>query len=149
MNVAWRAIVLAALLGAVGLVLVLKQSDKTSNQTIADDVSTPSTGMAADVQALPRLVDVGSDTCIPCKMMMPVLAELKAQYFGRLRVEFCDIREDPNAVQKYKIRVIPTQIFYDAAGQERFRHEGFISKDDILAKWRELGVDLAADPRTE
>jgi thioredoxin 1 len=38
--------------------------------------------------------------------------------------------------------VIPTQIFYDAAGRELFRHEGFFGKDDILAKWKELGVSL-------
>jgi thioredoxin 1 len=38
--------------------------------------------------------------------------------------------------------MIPTQIFYDATGTERFRHEGFIAKKDILAKWRELGVEL-------
>jgi hypothetical protein len=42
--------------------------------------------------------------------------------------------------------VIPTQIFYDASGKERFRHEGFISKEDILSKWKELGVDLGTRP---
>jgi thioredoxin 1 len=37
---------------------------------------------------------------------------------------------------------IPTQIFDDAHGTELSRHEGFISKEDILAKWNELGIDL-------
>ncbi len=46
--------------------------------------------------------------------------------------------------KQYGIRVMPTQVFFDATGKERFRHEGFISKDDILAKWKELGVDLSA-----
>jgi thioredoxin 1 len=147
MNTAWKAIVLAALLGAIGFVLVLKQNDKTGKRTLADDVSTPATSMVADMQALPRLVDVGSDTCIPCKMMIPVLAELRTQYAGRLRVEFCNVREDPDAVQRYKVMVIPTQIFYDAAGKELFRHEGFLSNEDILAKWKELGIDLTTDRR--
>ncbi len=40
--------------------------------------------------------------------------------------------------------MIPTQIFYDADGKERFRHVGFFGKDDILAKWKELGVNLNA-----
>ena len=44
----------------------------------------------------------------------------------------------------YKIKLIPTQIFFDASGKERFRHEGFFGKEDILAKWKELGVDLKA-----
>jgi hypothetical protein len=47
--------------------------------------------------------------------------------------------------KEYGIQVIPTQIFYDATGKERFRHEGFYSKEDILAKWKEFGVDLS-DP---
>jgi len=42
--------------------------------------------------------------------------------------------------KKYRIDIIPTQIFYDASGKELFRHEGFFSKDDILAKWKEMGV---------
>jgi thioredoxin 1 len=77
-------------------------------------------------------------------MMMPILAELKSQYADRLSVEFYDVREDQGAVQRYRISVIPTQIFYDASGNERFRHEGFFSKEDIPAKWKELGVDLSS-----
>jgi thioredoxin 1 len=38
--------------------------------------------------------------------------------------------------------VIPTQIFYDADGRDLFRHVGFFAKEDILAKWKELGVEL-------
>jgi thioredoxin 1 len=38
--------------------------------------------------------------------------------------------------------VIPTQIFYNAEGKELFRHVGFFGKEDILAKWKELGVKL-------
>jgi len=47
----------------------------------------------------------------------------------------------------YKIGLIPTQIFFDSAGKELFRHEGFFSKQDILAKWKELGVDLKPEGR--
>jgi thioredoxin 1 len=36
----------------------------------------------------------------------------------------------------------PTQIFYDAMGNELFRHEGFFSREDILAKWKDLGQDF-------
>ena len=40
--------------------------------------------------------------------------------------------------------MIPTQIFFGADGKELFRHEGFYSKADILAKWKTLGVEQAA-----
>lgn len=91
---------------------------------------------------LPRLVDLGAGKCIPCKMMAPILDELKKTYVGRLDVQFIDVWENPDAGTEYGITLIPTQIFYDAAGKELFRHEGFFGKDDILAKWKELGVSL-------
>jgi thioredoxin 1 len=71
-----------------------------------------------------------------------VLEQLRAEYAGRLRVEFVNVRENPDEGARYGIKLIPTQVFIDAAGRERFRHEGFLSKEDILAKWKELGVDL-------
>ncbi len=93
---------------------------------------------------LPRLVDLGAGKCIPCKKMAPILEELKQEYAGRLAVEFIDVWVNPDAGKPYNIKIIPTQIFYDSTGKERFRHEGFISKEDILAKWKELGFDLNA-----
>ena len=104
-------------------------------------------GLAA-TPALPRIVDLGADKCIPCKMMMPVLAELTQEYKGQLRVEFIDVWKDRAKGQEYRIELIPTQIFFDAAGKEIFRHEGFFSKKEILAKWTELGVKLTAPAKT-
>ena len=91
---------------------------------------------------LPRLVDLGSTTCIPCKLMAPILEELRNEYAGRLEVEVLDVRSDASLAPLYNVRVIPTQIFFSAAGQELYRHEGFMSKADILAKWGALGVAL-------
>ena len=91
---------------------------------------------------LPRMVDLGAGRCIPCKMMAPILAELKRDYADRFFTEFVDVWENPDAGKPYGIEVIPTQIFYDADGKELFRHVGFYGKEDILGKWKELGVDL-------
>ena len=91
---------------------------------------------------LPRLVDLGADKCIPCKKMAPILAKMKKEQAGRMEVEFIDVWKAPDAGKAYGIRLIPTQIFYDAEGKELFRHEGFFSEEDILAKWKELGVVL-------
>ncbi len=91
---------------------------------------------------LPRLVDLGAGPCMPCKMMAPILEDLKSTYAGRMDVVFIDVWENPDAGKTYGIRLIPTQIFYSPDGEELFRHEGFFGKEDILAKWQELGVDL-------
>lgn len=90
----------------------------------------------------PRLVDLGAGQCIPCKMMKPVLDELTKEYAGQLDVVFIDVWEKKEEGEKYGIRMIPTQIFYGADGKELARHEGFFAKKDILAKWKELGVEL-------
>lgn len=104
------------------------------------------TAGAAEKPKLPRLLELGSDTCIPCKAMAPIIAELKKECAGRLAVEFIDVWKNKASAKKYGVKIIPVQIFFDAAGKELFRHEGFFGKEDILAKWKELGVDLAAKP---
>ncbi|HTL74423.1 MAG TPA: thioredoxin family protein [bacterium] len=105
----------------------------------------PATNAPATTPAkppLPKLLDLGANRCVPCKAMAPILEELKKEYAGKLEVEFIDVWKNPDAGKPYEIQMIPTQIFFDASGKELFRHTGFYGKDDILAKWKELGVDL-------
>ncbi len=130
--------IVVALVIVVGVVIVMKRGGSAS------DAEQVTTGPAAPAKAgIPKLLDVGSVTCIPCKMMAPILEELRKEHAGRFEVEFIDVWKEPEAGRKYNISLIPTQIFFDASGKELFRHEGFISKEDILAKWRELGVTFA------
>ena len=67
---------------------------------------------------------------------------LKKTFAGKMDVVFIDVWEDPDAGKKYGINMIPTQIFFSADGKELARHEGFMAKKDILAKWKELGVEV-------
>lgn len=99
----------------------------------------PSASEPKPPAALPRMVDVGSEHCIPCKMMAPILDELQREYAGKVSVEFVNLAQDPKGGSRYGVRIIPTQIFIDSSGQEVFRHVGFYSKEDILAKFKELG----------
>ncbi|MBI5068320.1 MAG: thioredoxin family protein [Deltaproteobacteria bacterium] len=96
----------------------------------------------ATAQAVPRLVDLGAGKCIPCKAMAPILEGLRVEYAGRMEVQFIDVWQDPDAARPYGIRMIPTQIFYGADGKELARHQGFMSREDILAQWRAVGVSL-------
>jgi thioredoxin 1 len=113
------------------------QSNPASTYSPATPASAPS-----ETEPLPRLLDLGAGKCIPCKMMAPILEELKKEYAGRMNVEFIDVWVNPDAGKPYGIEMIPTQIFFDASGKELFRHTGFFGKEDILAKWKELGVDV-------
>lgn len=137
-----------AVVVAAGLVFAIKQNQANPSEgepAIAAEATTasaPATCAAESPAALPRLVDLGADKCIPCKQMAPILEDMKTAYAGQLEVEFIDVWKNPDAGGSYGIRIIPTQIFFDASGKELFRHEGFYGKEDMLAKWRELGVDL-------
>ena len=91
---------------------------------------------------IPLLLDLGATKCIPCKMMAPILKELREEYRGRFEVVFIDIWENKEAISRYNVRVIPTQIFFNAGGKELFRHQGFYSKEQIIAKWKEFGINL-------
>lgn len=92
------------------------------------------------VKGMVNLVDVGAGSCIPCKMMAPILEELKQEYDGKAVIAYVDVRYDRAAIEKYRIRGIPTQIFYDAQGKEVGRHLGFMDKDSIKAALAKLGV---------
>jgi thioredoxin 1 len=88
----------------------------------------------------PRLVDLGATSCKACKALAPILDALREQYQGRLDVEFIDVWKDPKAGEPYKMRSIPTQIFFAADGTQVWRHEGFLPKDEFIKKFTELGV---------
>ncbi len=142
-----------ALIAAVAFIVIAKKNKQTSSAVqdkppvaaraapaMAAGTAVPNPATAAEKR--PRLVDLGATKCIPCKMMAPILEDLKKTYAGQIDVQFIDVWENPDAGGQYGIKVIPTQIFYDAQGKDLFRHEGFFAKEDILAKWKELGVNL-------
>ena len=65
---------------------------------------------------LPIVLDFGSDSCIPCQQMAPVLQSANADYQGKAIVQFLDVRKYPDAVGNFPVQVIPTQFFINADG---------------------------------
>ena len=86
----------------------------------------------------PVLVDFGRTTCAPCRQIKPILEELSKELEGRVHVLIIDTDEFGYLSNRYEIRVVPTQIFFDASATEVYRHRGFMSRQDILAKLKEL-----------
>lgn len=127
-----NVIIIAAVVVIVGVAAFVR-----SNRTNSGS-STTASGPA--VSGLPRMVDLGSDKCAACKEMIPILAELKKELAGKAVIEFIDVWKEEKAAEPFGVRVIPTQVFYDTAGKEVWRHEGFLEKATILAKLKELGV---------
>jgi len=85
-------------------------------------------------------IELGADRCIPCKAMQPIMKEIAAEFAGKIQVVFYDVWKDPEPARKYKIQLIPTQVFVDPKGREIFRHVGFFAKDEILKMLKEKGI---------
>jgi len=89
---------------------------------------------------LPKLLDFGRGKCIPCKKMAPILQELSEEYMDRVIIKIIEIDQEPGLTTANRIRLIPTQIFFDVKNQEVLRHEGFMSKDDIKKVFQKMGI---------
>jgi len=137
------AIVVVLAIVVVTVLILKNRGNAGTTAPGAAEQGTPAPSVT-QTSGLPRMIELGSVSCIPCKMMAPILDELRKEYAGRLQADFIDVNQDRDAARKFGIRVIPTQVFLDAGGKELFRHEGFFPKEEILAKWKELGVNLAA-----
>ncbi len=79
----------------------------------------------------PLIVDMGSDTCVPCKMIKPVLEEIAEEYKGDLNVIILDVHEYMEIAQELGVMSIPTQFFYDKEGKMLGQHVGFLPKESF------------------
>ena len=90
---------------------------------------------------LPTVLDLGASSCIPCKMMKPIFAELEQSLKGKANVILLEISDHRDLARQYRVRVIPTQIFFDTKGEVYWRHEGFLPKEEIIKKLNEAGME--------
>jgi thioredoxin 1 len=86
------------------------------------------------------MVDLGAASCIPCKMMAPILDKLAKRFEGKAAIVFIDLRYNRESIERFSIQGIPTQIFFDKNGREISRHMGFMSEEAILAQLKSMGV---------
>lgn len=88
----------------------------------------------------PSMVDFGASGCRPCEMMVPILADLKKKFEGKLNVEFVHVREEQVLAARYAVQSIPVQVFFDKDGKEVSRHVGFFPQEEIEKQMAKMGV---------
>jgi thioredoxin 1 len=93
------------------------------------------------VKDMVTMIDLGAKKCIPCKMMAPIMEKMEKQYEGKAAIVFIDVWENKDQAGKYGVRVIPTQIFYDADGKETYRHIGFLGEKAIVGILQSMGIE--------
>ena len=133
-----RQTLLGTHIESIGKRTVIKISDTWAKAHYAKALDNPVE--KARHSGKPSLVDFGAVGCRVCIMMAPILEELKEEFEGICNVVFINVSEHQVLAQRYGIRSIPVQVFFDKDGSELYRHEGFYSKDDILSKLSEIGV---------
>jgi thioredoxin 1 len=130
-NVKKRGLVIALVLIGVAVAAIFVLKDGGDPVLPADAAETD----------LPKIVDYGSKMCIPCQEMAVTLDEVKREYKDRVIVEIVDVYENYDLAEAAGVTTIPTQIFYDAAGKEVYRHVGLMTKEEIVAQLELMGVD--------
>jgi thioredoxin 1 len=93
------------------------------------------------ISGKPALVDFGANSCVPCREMRPILKEVGKEYLDKVKVLVIDVYKYQNLAQQHQIRRIPTLIFFDSKGKEVHKHTGFMDKEKIIAKLKEIGME--------
>ena len=88
----------------------------------------------------PVLVDFGSNSCIPCRQLRPILQEIRKEQAGKMEVLVIDVYKYQDLANEFRIQVIPTIILFDSNAKEVFRHQGFMPKAAIMEQTRKVGV---------
>lgn len=95
------------------------------------------------LKGMVTMLDLGAKSCIPCKMMAPILEKLEKVYDGKAAIIFIDVWKHRQQAKRFRIRAIPTQIFFDQQGKEVYRHVGFMSEKAIVNQLKKMGVSLS------
>ena len=119
--------------------LVMSCSNDSPSKKTEDN--TPEIGNSIEIKV--TFIELGSVKCVPCKMMQPIMEDIKKEYKDQVKVIFYDVWTESGRpyAQKYQIRVIPTQVFLDKDGTEYYRHEGFFPKEDLMKILKMKGVN--------
>ena len=129
---------------ALGLGLgaaVLRSSGTVQAQAGAGVAAAPSSHASDAVQAAllsgkPTVAEFGANACASCREMKPILEALQRDHGERIAVVNVDLlaQKEADYIRRYRIQLMPTQVFFDTQGREIGRHMGRISGEDILAR---------------
>ncbi len=95
---------------------------------------------SARLSGKPTLVQFSSVGCPPCEMMKPILKKLKKKYEGTINVVSIPVDENQMLAQRFNVRAVPVQVFFDKEGKKTHQHMGFMAEADILKQFKKMGA---------
>jgi len=142
-----KILILAAILFAIATIWFVKNGNTTkiATEPNAESTQTVENGEGATTEdqnvdfaleaeaidlatllayKLPIIIDFGSDSCIPCQEMAPVLQSANEDYQGKAIIKFVDVWKYTDAANNFPVQVIPTQVFINADGTPYLPSDG-------------------------
>jgi len=87
---------------------------------------------SAPPQSRPTIMEFSRERCPMCAEVEKTLAKVKAAYGNQIDIRIVHIEPDEKLFKRYQIAIVPTQIFFNAEGNEVFRHMGVMPYEDSV-----------------
>tara|TARA_R110000765_G_scaffold16474_3_gene46276 strand:+ start:1832 stop:2131 length:300 start_codon:yes stop_codon:yes gene_type:complete len=80
---------------------------------------------------IPVLVDFYADWCGPCKMLAPILKQVKVEMGEAIKIVKIDVDKNQSIAAKYQVRGVPTILLFKK-GKQLWRQSGVLQKNDLI-----------------
>ena len=112
---------------------MIQQLNETEFCQLVSDFSQSGTDVPTAFKGkLPTVVDFYASWCGPCKMLAPILEQVSNELKGKVDFFKVDIDENRPAALAYRIRSVPTIVFFAKNGTMQ-RHSGILSRQELYA----------------
>ncbi|WP_251859538.1 thioredoxin family protein [Clostridium sp. Marseille-Q2269] len=132
-------LILIIIIAVMAWFKAVKPKEEYSNLG-GDSINQENIDYESSMGKMPILLELSSPTCAPCRKMYPIIKEIKEEFKDKVDTHIVDLTKNPEFGDKYKVSVVPTQIFLDKYGKVFFKHEGILTKQEIINILNKMGV---------
>ncbi|HKI47760.1 MAG TPA: thioredoxin family protein [Desulfobacteria bacterium] len=94
----------------------------------------------ARLSGKPTMVQFSASGCAPCEMMKPILKKLKKKYAETINIVYIPVMEHQMLANRFNVRAVPVQVFFDKEGKKVNQHMGFMAEADIVNQFKKMGA---------